>query len=320
MPTPAGMRQQRRHPDAERSLVDERGTFLAGDRPCHFGLERGGDRDGQQPVREHEERERGEIGRRVAGSGPGEVSDDDQRDLIGGDEPQRPCGQLEESPHRGVSEVDDGAEAEAGAQHRRHEHDGHRGDAERRAESEREAQTAVAEHVVQGPVRRARIGEREQGRDDDQVGQDRGPGGGEEPSPAVEECIRQADESVEEDLDEEDPRQRRAGAPEQIGVDGVGDVDRVEAEDERCCDDRQSGECRHQEHRHGEHDVGRLLVAVLVERREQRHERRRQDAAEQQLVHDVRRLVGQAVGIGERRLAEDVAEGDHPDQTGQPRQ
>ena len=53
---------------------------------------------------------------------------------------------------------------------------------------------------------------------------------------------------------------------------------------------------------------------------EQRHERGRQHAAEQQLVDDVRRLVAEAVGVGQRGLAEDVGEGDDAEQPGDARQ
>ncbi len=101
-----GDREQCRHPDAERRLVDERRPLLAGDRARHLRLERGGDRHGEQAVGEHEERERGEVRRRVAGSGFGQVAHDDERDLVGGDEPDRPERQLEQPADGGVAEVE----------------------------------------------------------------------------------------------------------------------------------------------------------------------------------------------------------------------
>ena len=164
------------------------------------------------------------------------------------------------------------------------------------------------------------VRQRQQRGDDDHVRQDRAPRRGEEPAPAVEERVRQPDEPVEQDLDQEDPRQRRADRAEHVGVDAGPDLDRVDPEDQRCGDDGDHGECQHQDDRHAQDDVGGPLVVVLVEGGEQRHERGRQHAAEQQLVHDVRRLVGQAVGVGQGGLAEDVREGDDAEQARHPRQ
>ena len=45
--------------------------------------------------------------------------------------------------------------------------------------------------------------------------------------------VRERGEPVEEDLDEEDPGQRGAGAAVLVGVDAVGDVDREQPEDPR---------------------------------------------------------------------------------------
>ena len=62
------------------------------------------------------------------------------------------------------------------------------------------------------------------------------------------------------------------------------------------------------------------LVVRSSERGEHRDERRRQHAAEQQLVDDVRRLVADRVGVGERGLTDDGAEDRDADQAGDPRQ
>ena len=64
--------------------------------------------------------------------------------------------------------------------------------------------------------------------------------------------------------------------------------------------------------------VGRLVVVVLELGGEDRHERRRQHAAEDQLVDDVRRVVGQVVGVGEAGLAEGVGQRDPAQQAGHP--
>ena len=55
--------------------------------------------------------------------------------------------------------------------------------------------------------------------------------------------------------------------------------------------------------------LGGIVVVRLVVLHEQRDEGRGEDAAEQQLVDDVGRLVGVAVGAGERRRAERVRDG-----------
>ena len=75
-----------------------------------------------------------------------------------------------------------------------------------------------------------------------------------------------------------------------------------------------SGDRGEHDERDGDDDVRRLVVVALEERREQRHEGRREDAADQQLVDDVRRLVADRVGVGQRGLADHVAEDDDAQQ------
>ena len=66
----------------------------------------------------------------------------------------------------------------------------------------------------------------------------------------------------------------------------------------------------HDEHRHrGTEDRRRgIVVVAFVRVDEQRHERRGEHAAEDQLEHDVGRVVGDVVGVGEHRAAERVRE------------
>ena len=59
-----GEREQRDEPDAERRAAMNAALSRAGDGAGHLGDERRGDRHRQQPVGEHEERERLEVGRR----------------------------------------------------------------------------------------------------------------------------------------------------------------------------------------------------------------------------------------------------------------
>ena len=85
-------------------------------------------------------------------------------------------------------------------------------------------------------------------------------------------------------------------------------VDRVEAGDDRR--EHHRDRVKHDEdgQRDGEHRRGRALVAALEVLDEDGDERRRQHAADEQLVDDVRRRVREVVGVGERRLAECVGE------------
>ena len=145
----------------------------------------------------------------------------------------------------------------------------------------------------------------------------------EEPAATLEEGVADAGQPVEQDLDEEDARQRRTRRAEQVGVDLVGHGDAVEPEDQRRGDDRERGERDHQRRRGRDHDVGGAGVLGVVlspspreERGEQRDERRRQHAAQQQVVDDVRRLVAELVGVAERGLPDHVREHEHAQQSG----
>jgi hypothetical protein len=60
------------------------------------------------------------------------------------------------------------------------------------------------------------------------------------------------------------------------------------------------------------------LVAHV--RREQRDQRRGEHAAEQEVVDDVRRLVGEQVGVAERVEPDDGGEHEHPEQAGDARE
>ena len=103
--------------------------------------------------------------------------------------------------------------------------------------------------------------------------------------------------------------ERDADLAEQLLVDGFVRVERVDAEDQRRGEE--GDHRRHQEPHHGQRhdDVRRLLVVAFLEVGEQRHEGGRHDAPEQHLVHDVRRLVADAIGVGQGGLPDHVAEG-----------
>ena len=72
------------------------------------------------------------------------------------------------------------------------------------------------------------------------------------------------------------------------------------------------------QNRDGEDRGGRILVVRLEVADEQRNERRREDAAQQELVDDVRRLVRVAVRAGERGDTERVGDRGDPHEPGEP--
>ena len=232
--TPAGSvsRATRRVPSDAWSQND--GRSPAGDGAGHLGRERGGDRHGQQAVGEHEERERVEVGAGVAGARVGEVAHDDDRDLVGDDVAERPARQRQQAAHGRVAELQPRPPAHAGRADGGDQHDapsprcrrwrrGRASSAAGRSSARRPASSRVA----------GRVGQRQQRGDDDQVGQDRAPRGGEEAPPRVEQRVGQAGRPVEEDLQQEDPREQRADLPELLGVDDGRRVERVEPEDQR---------------------------------------------------------------------------------------
>ncbi len=267
---------------------------------------------------QHEEGEREDVRRGVARSRLGEVADHEERDLIGDDEADGPERQRQQFAHGGVTEREDRSEPKAGVCHRRQQHDRHRGNADRRTEPERPPQPVVGQDLLDLPAVGTRRGQRQQRGDDDEVRQDRAPGGSEEPATAVQECVGQPGQAVEEDLDQEDPCESRADGSIHVGIDVAADVDRVEPEDQRCSDDGNEGDRGHQHDRHGQYDVGGIVVVGLDERGEQRYERRREQPAEQQVVDDVRCLVGEQVGVAECGLAQDGGEHGDAQEAGDP--
>ena len=188
----------------------------------------------------------------------------------------------------------------------------------RGAEAERPPQSIVGQDLLDLPAVGSRRRQRQQRGDDDEVRQDRTPRRGEEPPAAVQEGVGQPGQSVEEDLDQEDPCERRADGSVHVGIDVAADVHRVQPEDQWRGDDGNGGERSHQHDRHGQHDVGGIVVVGLDERGEQRHERGREQPAEQQVVDDVRCLVGEQVGVAQGGLAQDRRERGDAQEAGDP--
>ena len=123
-------------------------------------------------------------------------------------------------------------EAEPRSESGRDQGEGHRADTKCCAQAECQAKSLVVENVTEIPSGAHGVGQRQQCDNDDEVRKDRGPGGGEEASSAVQECVGEAGQAVKQDLDQEDPRQGRADRTEHIGVDALGDFQREQPEDQ----------------------------------------------------------------------------------------
>ena len=196
--------------------------------PGQVGGERGRDRHREQPVGELEEDEGELVGGQVAVAGPGQVVDDDQRDLVGddvADGPRRqapaPCAPPDgATPGRKCSRTL--------ARHERgHEGEGHHRDAGRRPEPEGRHQPA------ESSGRRSRLG---------LAARASGPtatntamtttlfstgahAGAKNRSAGVEQRRAERHQPVEEDLREQEPGQdrcrRRAAAPRRPTASGL---------------------------------------------------------------------------------------------------
>ena len=200
---------------------------------------------------------------------------------------------------------------------RRDQHERHCCDAGRRADGERPAQAVVDLDVgeLPGPVR-----QRKQGDDDDEVGEHGAPRRGQEPPPGVEHGVGESGCTVEEDLQQEDPRQQCADPLDQLRIDAFLRVHRVQTEDQRRGEHGDDGEHGHRRQRHRDDDVGGPIVVIVQELGEQRHQRGRQHSTDEQFIDDVRRLVADQIDVGQRALADDVAEHHHAQQPGEARQ
>ena len=328
-PAAAGSVSSTMQPCALGQPSHELGTVATQHGPCQLGLERRRDRDGQQSVRQHEPCEgvdvRGQDARTFV---LGEVADHDHRDLVGGDEPERPSGQHQQLANRRVLPLEGRPVAETGGEHRRQRDQRHRRDADRCAETERPTQTLVAEHILQAPVRGAGTGQRQQRDDDDR----RWAGSGSTRRRRTGAC------SGGRHCRGRSVRRRGSarGRPGSASCPRSGRDRGRRRSTPRCCRggrsaarrrprawSRRSSACRR-----GEDDVGGACALGRLppspcrwqERREQRHQRRREHTAEQQVVDDVRGLVAELVGVAERRLPDHVGEDEHAQQPADPRE
>ncbi len=264
-------REQSDQADAERGLLDERAALvLAGDRSRHLRLEGRRDRHGQQTVRQHEERECREVGGRIARTRLGEIAD----------EHRAPPGWRRRNPS---------VQADKASSLRTtgclHFQIGRNRNPVRPAAITTMIAIAAMPPVAPSPsVQRRRlsvitspssqvlVAQCQQRGDDDEVRGDRAPRRCEELAAAVQERVRQSGQSVEQDLDQEDPRQQRADPAQQVGIDVRSRVEGVDPKDQRCGEHGDDRECHHQRRRDRDHDVGRLVVVGLDERREQWHQ------------------------------------------------
>ena len=210
-----------------------------------------------------------------------------------------------------MAPVEGGAQAYACVPQSGEQHEAHRRDPRGRSEAEQRELARVAAdapHVDPLASRpRGHVCEREQDADHEHVVEHRRVRGRDEAAVRVEQRGRERGEAVEHHLRQEP--QREDGHHVQLcGPFGPGSVEREQPGDERREDHRDPGEDGEHRHRDGEDRGGRPVVVVLELLDEQRHERRRQNAAEEELVDDVGRGVGDVVGVGEARPADRVGE------------
>ena len=130
--------------------------------------------------------------------------------------------------------------------------------------------------------------------DHDDVDEHRCPCRREEPLLRVEERGRHAHEAVEEDLRQEEERELRGDRAVVARVVAVASGG-VHPDDQRRRRGGDDGEHRDERERGADDRVDRLAVLVGERPREDRHERRGEDAAEHELEDDVRRGVGEVV-------------------------
>ena len=138
-----------------------------------------------------------------------------------------------------------------------------------------------------------------------------------EPPARVEHRRRERDDAVEEHLRHEQPQQGRSRAPAALRRSRPLDVERCRGRTiHGAASTPTTVIASEREHRDGEDRRRCVVVARLEVLHEQRHQRRGEHAAEQELVDDVGRLVGVAVRAGERGHAQRVGDGRDPHEAG----
>ena len=181
--------------------------------------------------------------------------------------------------------------------------DGHGDDAGRGARARarggaRSSSATWRQRVVAAQVERAH--EQEHG-DHHHVVEHRRPRRRREAAAGVEQRGAERHQPVEEDLRHEQQAERDADPAEVGRVDARSGVGAVEHDEQRGDDAARAAVSDGERDDRHRHDRRRALVVLVLElRREQRHEGGGQDAAEDQLVDDVRGVVGQVVGVAQR--------------------
>ena len=151
------------------------------------GRERGHDRDREQAVRELEERERGEVDRRVAAVAVGEEQRDPERDLVRRDVADGPAGEPGELADGRVAPLPDPVEPGSGVAQRRAAAPAPSRRSRRSSRARGAATSAGSSSTLVTVGRLARDPrQREQHRDHDDVVQHRRERGRREPAPRVE--------------------------------------------------------------------------------------------------------------------------------------
>ena len=187
-----------------------------------------------------------------------------------------------------------------------------------RAEAKQQEQSMVVLDLGEA----VRVPGRDEGQEDgdgDDVVEDRGKGRGGEAAGSVQHGSHQADRSVGEQLGREQAQQISrhltlrddAGA---VAADGVQvDDPRSRKEEHDCGAEKHAG----RQSQHGGYRFNCLLLRASRQAGdEDRDERRREDAAENEVVNDVRCVVGEVERVGKRRVPERVDRDEDAQQSG----
>ena len=201
----------------------------------------------------------------------------------------------------------------------REERQRHHRDAGGRAEADEEHECVVVEHAAHRERAAGDVREREEHRDDHDVVQHRRERGGKEVSTRVEYRGGERDDAVEEHLRHEQPQQRRRQFLLRSDVRAV-HVEGVEVDDPRRGHHADDGDRGEREDRDGEDRARGVVVTGLEVFDEEWNQGGGEHTAEQELVDDVGRLVGVAVGAGECGRAERVRDGCDPHEAGDARE
>ena len=295
-----------------RELPRRVGQLAARDHARQRRQDRGREADGDQRVGKDPQEVgvvvRGHAGARAAGGGRGgEVGHHDERELVHGDEAERPLGEVERLAEAGVAQVEARPVREADLAHERDEDSGLYGDAEDRADAQEQCLPG-REGLAVVRVKTPHGGVREEEPDLYDVVRDRRPHHRAERVAGVEHLRAEEERAEEEDLWQAERREQ----DHRLVV--RGDVGRVplgagvDPRDERRCGDEHHGRDQDDKHERGHDPVRVGLAAVCVVLRgahDLGHQHGVEGAAGEEDVQAVRHRRGQREDVGLARVRTD---------------